>query len=158
MRGFIYWNIHAGLFSVKALDGKHRGRVVAHARAVLLTGVAFKVSEAGRQRVLTTGRKNVHAGLVGDVRAALIETRRVVGLRVPPWNDSALVRANEIRCGAMGYHNGAPVIYNPNDHKSFVTVSACDHRAPIHKAAEALCFVNGITGGPNVFAVWSSDS
>jgi hypothetical protein len=34
---------------------------------VALTNVTFKVSEAGRQRVLQEKRKNVHAGVVGTL-------------------------------------------------------------------------------------------
>ena len=32
-----------------------------------LENVTFKVSEAGRQRVLREGRKNVHAYIIGDL-------------------------------------------------------------------------------------------
>lgn len=34
---------------------------------VLLTNPVFRVSEAGRQRTLTTGVKNVHAWVIGDL-------------------------------------------------------------------------------------------
>lgn len=37
------------------------GRVIAHAQTVVLINVKFVVGEAGRQRVLKTGRRNVHA-------------------------------------------------------------------------------------------------
>ena len=71
---FIYRNLNDGCWSVKALEGPHKGRVVYHAQAVTLSGdsryvsqddIEFKVSEAGRQRVLREKRKNVHAGIVG---------------------------------------------------------------------------------------------
>lgn len=42
-------------------------KVVAHVRAIRLENVEFVVSEAGRQRVLRTGQKNVHAFMRGDV-------------------------------------------------------------------------------------------
>ncbi len=65
MRVFVYFNLHRKLWSVKALSGPMRGRVVAHRDTLALTDCTFKVSEAGRQRVLREQRKNVHAGVVG---------------------------------------------------------------------------------------------
>lgn len=67
-RCFVYFNLHKRCFSVKALEGPNKGRVVFHANAVYMEGCTFKVSEAGRRRVLREQRKNVHAGVVGVVR------------------------------------------------------------------------------------------
>ncbi|QXN74117.1 hypothetical protein SEA_MICULUCIGAS_88 [Mycobacterium Phage MiculUcigas] len=67
MRVFVYWNLHRGMWSVKALEGPDKGRVIARHQHVVLRNVIGKVSEAGRQRVLREGRKNVHAGLVGEL-------------------------------------------------------------------------------------------
>jgi hypothetical protein len=39
--------------------------VISHETSVVLSDVTFKVSEAGRQRVIREGRKNVHAGIEG---------------------------------------------------------------------------------------------
>lgn len=66
MKVFVYFNLHRKCLSVKALEGPQKGRVVAHAKAVALSGVTFKVSEAGRQRVIREQRKNVHGGVVGQ--------------------------------------------------------------------------------------------
>jgi hypothetical protein len=66
MRVFVYWNLHRKCFSVKALEGANKGRVVAHVNELLLRNATFKVSEAGRQRVLREKRKNVHAGVAGE--------------------------------------------------------------------------------------------
>lgn len=65
MKVFVYYNLHRKLWSIRALEGPMRGRVVAHRGALLLRGVTPKVSQAGRERVIREGRKNVHAGLVG---------------------------------------------------------------------------------------------
>ena len=65
MKVFVYFNLHRKCWSVKALEGPSKGRVIMHTLSLLLTGCAFKVSEAGRQRVLKERRKNVHAGVVG---------------------------------------------------------------------------------------------
>jgi len=43
------------------------GRVIQHLSAVYLKNCTFKVSQAGRQRVLREKRKNVHAMIVGDL-------------------------------------------------------------------------------------------
>ncbi|CAB5156012.1 hypothetical protein UFOVP149_43 [uncultured Caudovirales phage] len=68
LKVFVYFNLHRKCWSIKALEGAHKGRVIEHADEVSLDGPVFKVSEAGRQRVLREGRKNVHAGVVGWLR------------------------------------------------------------------------------------------
>ena len=65
LRVFVYWNLHRSCWSVKALQGPQRGRVIAHESMLTLRGCTFKVSESGRQRVIRDKRKNVHAGVVG---------------------------------------------------------------------------------------------
>ena len=60
-----YFNLHKKRFSVRACEGPDKGRVIAHRKAVCLLNVKFKVSEAGRQRVLKEQRKNVHAVMRG---------------------------------------------------------------------------------------------
>lgn len=67
MRVYVYFNLRKRMFSIKALEGENKGRVIAHAHDVMLKDVTPKVSEAGRQRVLKERRKNVHAGLVGKL-------------------------------------------------------------------------------------------
>ena len=69
MKVFVYFNLHKKMFSIKALEGVNKGRVIGHADAVVLDDVTFKVSEAGRQRVLRERKKNVHAGVVGQLNA-----------------------------------------------------------------------------------------
>lgn len=69
MRVFVYYNLHKKCFSVKALEGANKGRVIKHASSVTLTDATFKVSEAGRQRVLREKQKNVHAGVQGTLRS-----------------------------------------------------------------------------------------
>lgn len=66
MKVFVYFNLHKKCFSIKALEGADKGRVVAHVNDVTIYNPTFKVSEAGRQRVLKERRKNVHAGVVGE--------------------------------------------------------------------------------------------
>jgi hypothetical protein len=66
-RVFVYFNLHRKVWSVKALNGPRRGSVIHHANFVRVRDASFRVSEAGRQRVLREGRKNVHAGVVGTL-------------------------------------------------------------------------------------------
>lgn len=67
MRVFVYYNLRKKKLSVKALVGTRKGRVIAHMEVINLKDVSFKVSQAGRQRVLREKRKNVHAGVVGTL-------------------------------------------------------------------------------------------
>jgi hypothetical protein len=66
MKVFVYYNLHKKVFSIKALEGQHKGLVIEHASEVTLHNVQFRVSQAGRARVLKEQRKNVHAGVVGQ--------------------------------------------------------------------------------------------
>jgi hypothetical protein len=70
---------------------------------VLLEGCKFKVSEAGRQRVLREKRKNVHAGVTGtwinaDRVESCYEFLSMVGRQVsynPYKYDSFIIKATE---------------------------------------------------------------
>jgi hypothetical protein len=66
MRVFVYWNLHKGLWSVKAMEGESKGKVIARVAGLALKDAHFKVSRAGRERVIREQRKNVHAGVVGE--------------------------------------------------------------------------------------------
>ena len=66
MKVIVYFNLHKKVWSIKALEGKMKGKVIAHRDYVFLYDAQPKVSEAGRQRVLKEQCKNVHAGVVGE--------------------------------------------------------------------------------------------
>ena len=51
--------------------------VIAHMNLVALENVEFKVSEAGRQRVLREKRKNVHAGVIGYICETTLDSSQV---------------------------------------------------------------------------------
>ena len=61
MRVKVYRNLTQKCYSVI-----HKGIVIAHVLTCKLTNATFKVSEAGRQRVIKQKRKNVHAFIEGD--------------------------------------------------------------------------------------------
>jgi hypothetical protein len=46
-RVYVYFNLHRKLWSVRALDGPHKGRVIAHKRGVVLQDVSPRVSQSG---------------------------------------------------------------------------------------------------------------
>lgn len=108
MKVFVYFNLHKKLFSIKALEGPNKGRVVGHSNCITLKDVQFKVSEAGRQRVLRERKKNVHAGVVGH------------------WNGELAMDIVH-RCITS-------VTYNPYKYDSFVYK---DNESPIQKASQA---------------------
>ena len=61
----VYYNFRKKLFSVQEkVNGKWK--VVEHTNELCIRNAAFKVSEAGRQRVLKQKRKNVHAFILGE--------------------------------------------------------------------------------------------
>lgn len=88
-------------WSIRATRGKYAGLVVGHADEVLLRDVVFRVQEAGRQRVLSTGQKNVHAYAVGR----LGEDGDRLG-----WADSyTQVSYEPSRSGSFLDHTGEPI-------------------------------------------------
>lgn len=107
MKVFCYFNLHRKCWSIKALEGIDTGLVVAHAFRVNLKGATFKVSEAGRQRVIASKRKNVHAGVVGQ------------------WDGN--------RDAAQPDREGEAVAVTYNPYKA-PTFTRRDNEAPIHAA------------------------
>lgn len=62
MRVQVYYNVRKKCFSIR-----HNGHVFDYAEAVYLEKCAFRVQKKGRERVLSSGRKNVHAYVSGDL-------------------------------------------------------------------------------------------
>ena len=84
----VYRNRHRKCYSIK-----QGGYVVAYADELAILSPKFKVSEAGRQRVIREGRKNVHAYIKGFI----------------------------IERGPDTYHTDwRPMTYNPYRHTTFV--------------------------------------
>jgi hypothetical protein len=82
---------------VKALEGENKGRVIYHAQNVLLTNCAFKVSKAGRERVLREKRKNVHAGVVGQlgrINVPISYMPQMTAVTYNPYKYESFVRKN----------------------------------------------------------------
>jgi hypothetical protein len=96
MKVFVYKNLHKGCFSVKAMEGSMKGRVIAHVDSIKLTDCQLKVSQAGRARVLRTRQKNVHAGVRGEwsmKKESTQLTDKMTKVRYNPYEVSTFVEA-----------------------------------------------------------------
>lgn len=80
----VYFNLHKHLFSIQE-KGEKGWRVVRHAENITLYNVAFKVSEAGRQRVLKEKKKNVHAFVEGYVSSSSFDCKNPVVIKYNPY-------------------------------------------------------------------------
>ena len=68
MRVRVYYNLNRSVWSIKAMEGEFKGKVIGYASSVVLSDAHTVVSEAGRQRVLREQRKNVHAYIDGQLQ------------------------------------------------------------------------------------------
>lgn len=95
MKVFVYKNLHKECFSVKALEGPSKGRVIAHVSSIKLTDCQLKVSQAGRARVLRECQKNVHAGVRGQWNSEefAVIADRMIKVRYNPYEVSTFVEA-----------------------------------------------------------------
>lgn len=85
MKVAVYFNLHKKLWSIKALEGPSKGKVIYHDDRVDLTNVEFKVQKSGRARVLREGRKNVHAFVIGNVTPCLFHIDNAEPVRYNPY-------------------------------------------------------------------------
>ena len=68
MRVRVYRNLNKPEFySILAMEGEDKGKVIGYARSVLLENCQLVASEKSRQRVLREKRKNVHAFCQGII-------------------------------------------------------------------------------------------
>ena len=127
IRVFVYFNLHRKCLSVKALEGSYKGKVIAYADTIVLHSCKFKVSEAGRQRVIREKRKNVHAGVVGTI---------------------CCINDNHFACVVSAI--GSPVKYNPYKYTSFVHAV---NETPVHEARHVAIVASN--GKASIFAEMS---
>jgi hypothetical protein len=120
----VYWNLHKDTYSVRALSGPERGRVVDHSRVVNLKDVKFAVQPAGRKKVLKEKVKNVHAFVRG---------KRFKWNEVDP--EVTFKTFEEL----LKDKDWVEVTYNPYKFESFVTR---DHLKPVYEAKEVRMFVH----------------
>ena len=120
MKVFVYFNLHRKCYSIKSLSGVNKGRVVAHAEKVLLRDATFKVSEAGRQRVLRTKRKNVHAGVVGTLAGWKGTPTPAAGRWIMTYRPEGDWLSDDSRYAKYARHYGTEVVYNPYLYPTFM--------------------------------------
>lgn len=124
MRVFVYRNLREKVWSVRAVKGENKGRVIFSSPYIELHTAIFKVSESGRQRVLKEQRKNVHAGVEGHLRL-LVSTRA-------PWYPVQNIMMAGFADFPMEHDGLAPLVsYNPYKSPYFHLVHSGD---PIHCA------------------------
>lgn len=119
---FVYKNIRKNRYSIRkerswhSAKNKFTKKVAFHAHCVILEDCTLKVSEAGRQRVIKEGRKNVHAGVLGKL---------VHFADLDPF-----YAANPFSPGGWEFPPESILYYNPYKTKGFVdTIGNIVHRA-----------------------------
>lgn len=121
----IYRNLRQQCWSIKAYGAGMDGRVVAHTQgAILMGGVDWVVSEAGRQRVLKERRKNVHATVRGDLLWLHPQTQFFHGMTAEKLGAQITPSEHWV------VERSAGVTYNPYEFDSFVRVA--DHAPLTH--------------------------
>ncbi len=125
----VYLNLHRpGYLSVRAAEGPDKGRVVGHATAIELEDCEFRVSEAGRQRVLRERRKNVHATVRGRVVQACVE---------PEPAPSVVEQAERARSAGA-----EDIAYNPYFTSHFLNRQT---KMPVHSASSVFLVGKHVT-------------
>lgn len=137
MKVFIYRNLNrAGhVYSIKSLEGISKGRVIGYAPRIIIDNAQLVVSQAGRERVLKTKRKNVHAGVVGDLYM-------VSGWVTRMYNSQADFKYCNEEAFIKDFPVGIPIQYNPYKYKTFVNKFT---ELPVYKA-DRVTFCNGNVG------------
>lgn len=64
----VYFNLHTHLFSMLAMQGVHKGKVVAHGNGIKIDDVKFHINKSGQLRVRAQRKRNVHAYAVGTYK------------------------------------------------------------------------------------------
>ena len=91
---FVHRNLNKPPYwTIKARRGEEAGLVIGYDKSVHLKNVTFSVGEKSRQRVLTSGQKNVHVGVVGDiVEGGSMDTKVWIPVTYNPLNNRTFVR------------------------------------------------------------------
>lgn len=133
MKCFIYRNLNRKgfVYSFKALEGPYKGRVVAYGESFEVESVKFFVSQAGWKRAVREKKRNVHAGIIGNVT--------VVG------NYVSRLPNNTLRSGVVApLLGGFGVRYHPFEtNGSFVGVNTgVTMLLPIYEAQRVVAYRN----------------
>jgi hypothetical protein len=85
----VYRNLHKNCYSVRALNGENKGRVIDHVQSITLKDATFVVQPAGRNRVLREQRKNVHAFVRGTTTDQPV--KHGLSVRYDPYLNDAFI-------------------------------------------------------------------
>lgn len=88
---YVYKNLTKNCYSL--CDVKTR-KVIGHVKNVILKDVVFKVSEKGRQWVITNKKKIVHAGVQGNIVNAEMDTIDWIKIRYNPYVTKGFTKDN----------------------------------------------------------------
>jgi len=92
---FVHRNLNKPPYwTVKARNGEDAGLVIGYDKTVHLTNVIFSVGEKSRQRVLASGQKNVHAGVIGNVDSSNPNTKGWIPVTYDPYKNRTFVRVD----------------------------------------------------------------
>ena len=91
MRVRVYFNLHKKMFSVVALTGHFRNKVIFHANKIMLKDAKFRVQLAGRKKVLSEKKKNVHAFVYGYISKENITNDKLVSVTYNPYKYASFV-------------------------------------------------------------------
>lgn len=141
MKCFVYRNLNRKgvVYSLKALDGPHKGKVIAYSDNFAVINARFVVSESGRKRAVKEQKRNVHAGVVGDV----VCYKKVN--RLP--NDIPSILPEDFPILFCYGINPQPVYYNPFKSATF---TAGPNGMPLHEARYVVFHEKKITAhSPN---------
>jgi hypothetical protein len=95
----VHFNLHSLDWSIVAMDGPDKGRVIGHASRVTLTDCTFRVSEASRQKVIAKRCRSVHAWIHGLLAPTVPAPPDATGFTYNPYRAPTFTRRD----------NGAPI-------------------------------------------------
>jgi hypothetical protein len=104
MRVDVYFNLRTRVWSIR-----HKGKVIHHARYVVLRDAIAVVSEKGRQRVIKHQRRRVHATIRGTLVHHGDTVPNLSGLRAVSYNPYK--GPNFYRCDDRSDWSGAPLVH-----------------------------------------------
>lgn len=61
----VYRNLHRSAWSIRSMEGPHKGKVAGYAQAVALTGCHMHVNPRAQLKIANGGARQVHAWIIG---------------------------------------------------------------------------------------------
>lgn len=89
---FVYYNLHKHVWSIKDVK---TNKVIGYTDRIVLKDVEYKVSKAGRERVLREKMKNVHAGVKGIVVDMNLNAEDGVAITYNPYKYETFVNKKD---------------------------------------------------------------